>query len=308
MSTPISRASRRTAGDAGAARPSARARRGAALAPARGSAACLPLSGVDAAAPASARTFGRRRCRSAAPRRLVPARAPALRARPAGAAAAAAPPPLPDAGVVHGQDDRADLDLVALLDPDFLDDAGDRRRHLDGGLVGLELEDRLLARDRVADLDQHRATSPPATFSPSSGTLNSVIQSYGGPLRTRLGRQAIAGFGFSGLMPRSLMAFCTTAASIAPSRASSLSVARTMNLASTSKKSRSAARPSLRPKPSVPSEVRRRGSPPIDAVGQHLHVVGRRDDARPRCRPRHCVTYGTRGVSPGCRRFQRSAA
>ena len=32
-----------------------------------------------------------------------------------------------------------------------------------------------------------------------------------------------------------------------------------MNLASTSKKSRSDARPSLRPKPSVPSDVIRRG-------------------------------------------------
>ena len=62
---------------------------------------------------------------------------------------------MPDDGVVHGQHDRADLDLVALLDLDFLDDAGHRRGHLDGGLVGLELEDRLLARDRVADVHEH---------------------------------------------------------------------------------------------------------------------------------------------------------
>ena len=59
------------------------------------------------------------------------------------------------AGVVHRQDHRADLDLVALLDLDFLDDAGNRGGHFDRGLVGLELEDRLIVRDRVADLHEH---------------------------------------------------------------------------------------------------------------------------------------------------------
>ena len=51
--------------------------------------------------------------------------------------------------------DLADLDLVARLDLDVLDDAGDRRRHLDRRLVGLELEDRLILGDRVAGLHQH---------------------------------------------------------------------------------------------------------------------------------------------------------
>ena len=52
--------------------------------------------------------------------------------------------------VVHGQDDLADLDLVARLDPDFADRCRRRGRHFDGRLVGLELEDRLVLRDRVA--------------------------------------------------------------------------------------------------------------------------------------------------------------
>jgi hypothetical protein len=57
---------------------------------------------------------------------------------------------------------------------------------------------------------------------------------------------------------RGRIAFCTTE-SITPSRARSPSVATTMNRASTSKNSRRDARPSLRPKPSVPSDVIRRG-------------------------------------------------
>src|SRR5580692_5911547 len=68
-----------------------------------------------------------------------------------------------------------------------------------------------------------------------------------------------SGFGLSRLISRSLTAFCTTSDSIFPSRNNSYSVASVMNRASTSKKSRSAGRPSLRPNPSVPSDARRRG-------------------------------------------------
>ena len=46
--------------------------------------------------------------------------------------------------VVERQHDLADLDPLALLDPHFLDRAAHRRGHLDGRLVGLELEDRLI--------------------------------------------------------------------------------------------------------------------------------------------------------------------
>ena len=61
----------------------------------------------------------------------------------------------PRRAFVDRQDDGADLDLVALLDANFLDRAGDRRRHLDGRLVGLEFQDRLIAGDGVAHLDHH---------------------------------------------------------------------------------------------------------------------------------------------------------
>src|SRR3989442_1556535 len=71
--------------------------------------------------------------------------------------------------------------------------------------------------------------------------------------------QDMTGFGFSVLMPRSLMALSRTQRSILPSAKSSWSVASVIKRESTSKKSRNAARPSLRPKPSVPSEASRRG-------------------------------------------------
>ena len=70
----------------------------------------------------------------------------------------------------------------------------------------------------------------------------------------------MAGFGRSGFTPKSEMAFVTTAASIFPSFARAARVAITMDFASTSKKSRNAVRFSLRPKPSVPSDVSGRGS------------------------------------------------
>ena len=57
--------------------------------------------------------------------------------------------------VVNREDRLADLDLVAGLDLDFLDPPGHRRRHLDGRLVGFELDDRLVFLDHVAGLDEH---------------------------------------------------------------------------------------------------------------------------------------------------------
>src|SRR5579862_5907998 len=70
--------------------------------------------------------------------------------------------------------------------------------------------------------------------------------------------QEMTGFGFSELIPNSLMALSTMDFSIFPSVASSWSVANVMKRESTSKNSRNDARPSLRPKPSVPSEASRR--------------------------------------------------
>src|SRR6266849_2931955 len=75
----------------------------------------------------------------------------------------------------------------------------------------------------------------------------------------KVSAQEAIGFGFRRLMSSSLIAFLTTADSILPSRRSSVNVARVMQRASPSKKSRRAARPSLRPNPSVPKEARRRG-------------------------------------------------
>ena len=57
--------------------------------------------------------------------------------------------------VINRQDDSADLHLVASLDLDVLDDTRNRRGHFDGGLIGFELDDRLLARNGVAHLDEH---------------------------------------------------------------------------------------------------------------------------------------------------------
>ena len=60
-------------------------------------------------------------------------------------------------------------------------------------------------------------------------------------------------------MPKSWIARVTTAGAIWPCSESAASTATTMCSASTSKKRRSAARVSLRPKPSVPSGVNPRG-------------------------------------------------
>jgi hypothetical protein len=57
--------------------------------------------------------------------------------------------------IFDGQNGLANLDLVAGLDLDVLDLSGHRRRHLDGRLVGLELQDRLIFDQRVARFDEH---------------------------------------------------------------------------------------------------------------------------------------------------------
>ena len=174
MSTPSSRAIRRTDGAAGATGSSGAAGSAAARAPrlmsttfrpracgtrlrrprrlCRPSAAlalapstCCSSSGASrlgaicracrlapAASPARPSARLSRRCGAASPRDRL------RRASARGAAAAIG---------VDGQDRLADLHLVAGLDLDFLDAAGHRRRHFDGGLVGLELEDRLIFRD-----------------------------------------------------------------------------------------------------------------------------------------------------------------
>ncbi len=80
-----------------------------------------------------------------------------------------------------------------------------------------------------------------------------------------------------------------------------------MNRASTSKKSRSEARPSLRPKPSVPSEARRRGTQLIDEIRQRLQIVrGRDQHAR---RVGEALGYiGNAGLFAGMQQFQRSVS
>ena len=73
--------------------------------------------------------------------------------------------------VVDGEDHRADLHLVALLDLDLFDDAGHRRRHFDCRLVGLELQDRLVLLDRVADVDEHARDVAAGDVLPQFGNL-----------------------------------------------------------------------------------------------------------------------------------------
>ena len=57
--------------------------------------------------------------------------------------------------VIEREHHLADLDPIALLDAHLLDGAGHARRHFDRGLVRLELQDRLVLRDRIADGHKH---------------------------------------------------------------------------------------------------------------------------------------------------------
>src|SRR4026208_1715117 len=99
---------------------------------------------------------------------------------------------------------RADFYLVTSFDLDVLDDTRNRGRHFDSGFVGFELNDGLLARNRVAHLDEH----------PCDVALLDVFSQLG---NFEFLHQEFAGFGLSVLMLRVLIAFLTTATSILPS-------------------------------------------------------------------------------------------
>ena len=180
MSTPSSRAMRRTDGAAGAeVRPSDGGSTARSARRARNRRPCRP---------GPVRLRSRRLLRSeplCRGRRLSGAR---LRRRLASAASARRGRPGGRGAVVDAEDRLADFDLVAGFDFDVFDFPGDRRGHFDRRLVGFELEDRLIFRQRVAGLTSTRSTSPAAMFSPSSGSVKSAIYDT-------------AGFGFSGLMP-----------------------------------------------------------------------------------------------------------
>ena len=184
------------------------------------------------------------------------------------------PPGPPSRAVVEREHDLPDLHTLALLDLDFLDRAAHVRRHLDRRLVGFELEDRLVFLDRIPRRHQQ-------TYDVAAGdvlaqfwkceigghvlAISSQLSALSGaafsiPPSTFIQHSAfsiqhytVAGLGLSVLMPKSLIAWATTERSICPSCASSASVATATNRASTSKKFRRSVRSSLRPKPSVPS-------------------------------------------------------
>ena len=191
----------------------------------------------------------------------------------------AAPAPLPAAAPSsHGQDDRADLDLVALLDPDFLDGAGDRRRHLDGGLVGLELEHRLIAGDGVADVDHH-------AHHVAAGDVLAQLGNFEFSHGRDVCATEIAGIRLLRVDSEILDRLLHDRRRRSCRRARGRSASPPRCAWRRPRRSRAAtARPSLRPKPSVPSDVSRRGSQRSIAVRQHLHVVGRRDDHALGCR------------------------
>ena len=57
--------------------------------------------------------------------------------------------------LIDDGDGLARLHLVPGLDANLLHHARQRRRHFDGGLVGFELQDRLIDLDRITRLHQH---------------------------------------------------------------------------------------------------------------------------------------------------------
>ena len=96
--------------------------------------------------------------------------------------------------------DLADFDLVARLDADFGDRPAGRRRHLDRGLVGLELENACSAFTTSPGFTRTRTTSPFSMFSPSSGSFTSIGHRNlfeAGP--TALRRQAFGHWHHAGL-------------------------------------------------------------------------------------------------------------
>ena len=118
----------------------------------RAAASSLPSTVLDRRLGAGSAAL-RRRLRRLRGFRAVRPPSPALRLSPAPASARLRRGGCAGAFVV-AEDRLADLDLVAGLDLDLFDRAGDRRRHFDRRLVGFELEDRLILGDRVARLDQ----------------------------------------------------------------------------------------------------------------------------------------------------------
>ncbi len=154
--------------------------------------------------------------------------------------------------LVHRQHDLADLDLLALLDLDFLDDARNARRNFDRRLVGLELENGLILLQLIARLhhdanhvacddvlakfgnyEVSHGVRPRRGLKPSRSAAAYCLLPTACPAYVDC--YAVAGFAFSALIPRSAIAFCTTFASSLPSRMSADSVATTMKRASTSK-------------------------------------------------------------------------
>ena len=126
-----------------------------------------------------------------------------------------------------------DFDLVPGFDFRFFDDAVHRRRDFDRGFVGFELEDRLVFLDRVAGLHHDPKNISTLDVLAQLGELH-VCRHF------LLAFYETAGFFFSGSIPRSLMAFSTSLASICLSRANAESAPTAMKRASTSKNSRSA--------------------------------------------------------------------
>ena len=193
--------------------------------------------------------------------------------------------------------------------------AGDRRGHFDGRLVGFELEDRLVLRERVARLDQHaqhvarrdvlaefgkcevshdELRSSPIACTPSGRVPGSALR--------------IAGLLFSGLMLCALIACCDH-------RRVDLAVARQRrqrgddDVAIVDLEEVAQARAVLAAAEPVGAERGERPrQPAIDRVGQSPSRSRTPRRTRPARPSGTASTYGTRGVSPGCSMFQRSHA
>src|SRR5439155_11713653 len=116
------------------------------------------------------------------------------------------------ASVVDAQNRLSDFDFVPSLDLDVGHLARHRRWHLNGGLVGLELENRLILVQRVPGLHQDAQHI-------SGGDVFSQLR------ECEVGHHDTAGLSFSGFTLCALMAWSTIPRSILPSRASAASAA-----------------------------------------------------------------------------------
>src|SRR5947208_811901 len=133
---------------------------------------------------------------------------------------------------------RAFRYLVAYLHLQVLHHARRRRRDFHRRLVRLERDQRLLLGDRVARLDEH---FDDLDFLEVADVRNDDLI------------HTVVGSAFSGSMPYFLIASATVLLLPSPWSASALSAAIATKQRFTSKKKRSLARESERPKPSVPS-------------------------------------------------------